>query len=130
MLADDGESGVADEFVVLEERPGDGVFDGDDGKHLRVGCHLVEEDGKRLAGYEINFFVLEEEAGGTVVEATCNALYGYFLSVVHGWFVSKKIPLLEMRAGFSLILYLSTFDASLFIDECKLYVSRSYSDQK
>lgn len=78
VFTDDGQLAIAQQFVVVKQTAGNGIFDGQDGQQTRVLLHGIEEFLKGVAAKQFEFFALEEFVGGYVVERTLDSLYGYF----------------------------------------------------
>ena len=77
LLAYDAQVRAAQQLVVLEQRAGNRVLDGGNAEQRTVAVEGREERLEALARHDGDGLRAEEFAGGRLVEAPCNALYGY-----------------------------------------------------
>ena len=76
-FADDLQFAASQQFVILQQAAGDGVFDGDDAQQRSFVLHSVEERVERRTGDDFDGFVTEIASCGLFVETTRFALNGY-----------------------------------------------------
>ena len=96
---------VAQQFVVVENAAGYGVFDCHKGEQRAVAFHLVEKRLERVAANQFNVFAFEIIVCGYVVERAFYTLYRYFFHILFIVFPYKKIPLLRSGIPVFFILF-------------------------
>ena len=94
---------VAQQFVVVENAAGYGVFDCHEGEQRAVAFHLVEKRLERVAANQFNVFAFEIIVCGYVVERAFYTLYRYFFHILFIVFPYKKSRSCE--AGFLYFLF-------------------------
>jgi len=125
MLSHDGGAGFTQQLVVMQQRAGDGILDGE---HADGGWVLLDGVKHLLEGRATNqlyLLILEEQMGGDVVKRTDESLYRY--SLHNAFYFYKKTPLsLVCEAEPYLILQffnsLILHTAFRFTEPCKVKV--------
>ena len=87
VLAHNHGAAFAQKFVVLQKRPGYGVFDCHDAKQRRVGVEQPHHLRKRVAGHRLNLLALEVRAEirpcGGIVKASRHTLNSHPSFIIH-----------------------------------------------
>lgn len=77
VFADDDEIALAEQFVVLEQGTGYGVFYGHGSHHGGIVGQMVKLSVKRVKRHRRDVTVSKIEVGGCIVVATVDALYAH-----------------------------------------------------
>ena len=78
VLSNNRHTALAQQFVVVQQAAGNGVFDGDEPGAGVVSLHSIKHLLETVAAHKFDVGVREVLVGGNVVERTANALNGYF----------------------------------------------------
>ena len=82
MLAHDGTSAVAKQFVIVKQTARNRILNGQESNDVAILLDVLEYLLERIATNQLQFLIVEELVGGNVMEGSLNSLYGYFLHLV------------------------------------------------